>query len=244
MLAECNGANELLVNGRKMRNHHDFCTIIKNGPWDSKMRGMVHFAQDGMWESNNSWSLNLEEEFATMMGITWLGKNAFAGHVEKRNTQGNCAHHLFVKNKTSLVTRFRNTTRRKWLEAIYARQRVKKEKLHLKPTNIPVVVGDYIKASYGESGFNGWIGYCEGHKYWNDTAVPTVLVPAVSAAAPVDPMAPAVVDPVAPAVVDRRDDELEKLKAELAAEKAKNIQLEKNGEFVRIVLALTNDMQG
>lgn len=253
MLAKFYGEEELLLGGRKMRNHHDFCTIIKNGPWNDKMRAMVHYAQDGMWETNNRWSIQLEAEYAAMLGIKWSEKHSNVNYQEERSTEGNCAHHLFVKNKTSLVTRFRNTTKRAWLEAIYAREPAKNETV--KPSKIPRVI-DHIKTTNALSGFVGWIGYCEGHQKFkmpktvyvytdsdasslstNDTPdkrlFPTQRrrvndVEETSASQDLS------IDTSGGGVDSSRDDELQNLKEQLALVRAENERLEKQAENERL----------
>lgn len=256
MLAKFDGEDELLLGGRKMRNHHDFCTIIKNGPWNDKMRAMVHYAQDGMWESNNRWSIQLEVEYAAMLGIKWSEKHSHVNYQEERRTEGNCAHHLFVKNKTSLVTRFRNTTKRLWLEAIYAREPTKNDTV--KPSKIPRVV-EYIKTTYALSGFIGWIGKCEGHATLkipktvyvytdsdasslstNDTPDKRLFPIQRRRVNDADEETSASqslsIDTSGGGVHSKRDEELQDLRnqlalAQLALAKANNERLEKQGEF-------------
>lgn len=159
-------AKQLCVQGKKISSISDFCKFVINGPWDDTMRTIVHYAQDGMWESDNKWSINLEKELTDMLAIRWSGKSVNQHFTCQRNTEGNCAHHLFVKKKNQVITRIRDTTRRHWKEAIYARQPIKKQAK--KPSKIPKVM-QYIKVDCTGRGFKGIIGYCEGHVELSET---------------------------------------------------------------------------
>lgn len=153
----------LRLQGRGLTSVTAFCKFVRLGPWDDTMRAIVHYAQDGMWESDNKWSINLEKELADLLAITWSGAHANELHKPERNTDGNCFHHLFVKRKASLCTRIRDTTKRTWLEAIYARQPAARESyLNKNKSQIPKVV-EYIKIEFCVSGFRGILGYCTGH---------------------------------------------------------------------------------
>jgi hypothetical protein len=153
------------------------------------MRAVVHYAQEGMWDASNTWAITLEEEFTMMLGIRFSSQRADPNNVPKRITQGNCAHYLFVKSKGTLVATIRNTTRRAWREAIFARRPIKDKQEPLpstthkeKDNKIPrilhyehVMRQSYMeRASDGEGFFGGIIGYCEGHpKLVKPAAVPT-----------------------------------------------------------------------
>jgi hypothetical protein len=66
----------VLLDGRPIRCLSNFTAYIKAGPWDDRMRSIVHFAQDQMWDVSNSWALPLEEEFARILGIRFTGLRA------------------------------------------------------------------------------------------------------------------------------------------------------------------------
>jgi hypothetical protein len=154
--------SQLRVFGKKIDSITGFCEFIKQGPWDDTMRSIVHYAQDGMWDSGNKWTQPLERELTDMLAIRWTGKRAYdVDHPKGRNTDGNCFKHLFVRKKAALVGRIRDTTRRVWYEGIYARQPSTKETKG--DPKIPRVA-DFIKVCHAVSGFSGYIGYCVGHK--------------------------------------------------------------------------------
>jgi hypothetical protein len=152
---------DLRVNGRKIKSIRDFCSWIKQGPWDDAMRNIVHYAQDGMWESDNKWAINLEKEYCNLLAISWLGSYANELHQSQRNTEGNCAHALFVKKKASMMTTIRDTTKRTYLEAIYARIPAKREAFK-NTSKIPQVI-EFTRVIKAVSGFYGILAYCEGH---------------------------------------------------------------------------------
>lgn len=155
----------LRLNGKPLRSLSDFTAFIRAGPWDKRMKTIVFYAQDGMWDASNSWACTLESEYAKMLGITFTEQRV-NGSMPKRVTQGNCAHYLFVKSKGTLVATIRNTTKRAYKEAIFRRQ--PKEKLPSttrkegKTSNIPRIM-NYETKMYVDDGFPGVVGYCEGH---------------------------------------------------------------------------------
>lgn len=222
----------ICVNGKKITSISDFCRFVIKGPWDDTMRVIVHYAQDGMWESDNKWSINLEKEIADMLAITWSGESVNPHFTPKRNTEGNCAHHLFVKKKNQVVTRIRDTTRRHWKEAIYARQPVKKDAK--KTSKIPKVMS-YIKVDSASRGFKGIIGYCEGHA---ELGTPMIqLGTEVCIASSVDDTGSSLSTPVGCTAVARAESDamarVIQLEQELARVQSENNRLEeeKKSEF-------------
>lgn len=159
------------VDGSKVHSLSSFTDFVTAGPWDDRMRNIVFYAQDGMWEKCNSWSYNLEAEYARMLGITFTGVKA-NGSRPKRTHKGKCAHYLFVKCKGTLVNTIRNTTKRVWKEALFHR-RPKTPKVpaltvmteNAESANhtrsIPKIL--HYTSSQAISGFTGVIGICEGH---------------------------------------------------------------------------------
>jgi hypothetical protein len=159
----------VLLDGRSIRCLKNFTAYIKAGPWDDRMRALVHFAQDQMWDVSNCWALALEEEFVRMLGIRFTGERC-DGSKPERDTPGNCAHHLFVKSKGTLVSQIRNTTIRAWREAIYTRRPKAKDSTSPPKLNRDLSKGlpkimHYENTLFAITGFGGWIGYCEGHPH-------------------------------------------------------------------------------
>lgn len=175
VIHECSSdlrSQKLLLNGRSIRCLSDFTAFIRAGPWDNKMRDIVHYAQDVMWDVSNTWAVTLEEEYTKMLGIRFSGQRADPNNVPKRITQGNCAHYLFVKVKGTLVSTIRNTTRRVWREALFARRPIKDKQESVPSTThkennskIPRILHyeHVLRCTDGEGYFGGVIGYCEGH---------------------------------------------------------------------------------
>jgi hypothetical protein len=173
-------SQKLLLNGRSLRCLSDFTAFIRAGPWDNRMRDVVHYAQDGMWDVSNTWAVALEEEYTKMLGIRFSGERADPNNVPKRITQGNCAHYLFVKSKGTLVSTIRNTTRRVWREAIFVRRPIKDKQENFpstthkeKGSKIPKILhyDNVLRCTDGEGYFGGVIGYCEGHPHLVKPAV-------------------------------------------------------------------------
>jgi hypothetical protein len=155
------------LNGRKVHSLSSFTDFVTAGPWDDRMRNIVFYAQDGMWEKCNSWSYNLEAEYTRMLGIAFTGIKA-NGFRPKRIHKGKCAHYLFVKSKGTLVNTIRNATKRVWKEALFHRRpKVSKAPAVVQPesvtnnTSVPRIL--HYESSQAISGFNGVIGICEGH---------------------------------------------------------------------------------
>lgn len=176
--------DDLFLNGSRVNSLSSFTDFIKAGPWDDKMRGIVFYAQDGMWEKCNSWSYNLEAEYARMLGIKFTGVRA-NGTKAKRTHKGKCAHYLFVKCKGTLVNTIRNATKRAWKEALFNRKpkvtKVSEEEggegipLPMETDaddmakHIPKILHYQSRENAATSGFaaipgfNGVIAICEGH---------------------------------------------------------------------------------
>jgi hypothetical protein len=155
--------SDLQVDRRKILSLRDFTEFIERGPWDNKMRGIVHFAQYRMWD-HKQWSLDMEEQFTQMLGIRFIGVRS-DGSRQVRLKKGKCAHHLFVRCKNKMLLAVRNTTRRCWLEAILVARKNNKDSVggdKENTKNIPRIV-KYRIASVSGDGFNGTIGLCEGH---------------------------------------------------------------------------------
>lgn len=179
-----NKFDDLFLNGSRVNSLSSFTDFIKAGPWDDKMRAIVFYAQDGMWEKCNSWSYNLEAEYARMLGIKFTGMRA-NGTKPKRTHKGKCAHYLFVKCKGTLVNTIRNATKRAWKEALFNRKpkvtKVSEEgggegillpmemDADAMAKHVPKILhyqSREVAATSGFAaipGFNGVIGICEGH---------------------------------------------------------------------------------
>lgn len=182
--------DQLRWQGRKINSVAGFLEIIKAGPWNDEMRRMVAYAQDTLWDTSNDWTKPLVTEISDLMAIKWSGSHANKNRPEGRTTDGNCIKHLLVKRKNSLVTNFRDNTRRIHYEGIWCREvpeKKPKEKVGTtKASRIPRVV-EYIRVTHAVSGFIGYIGYCEGHPKLKVPAVATLDSPSGSNASTLTP---------------------------------------------------------
>jgi hypothetical protein len=157
---------DLRINDREIDSSADFCDWIKKGPWDNKMRGIVAYASGDMWGMNNQWAINLEVEYCRMLQIRFTGLKSNNKKLQRMH-KGRCVAAILVKGKGSLVGKFRNTCKRKYLEAIYCRFEKPKlggptEKSDDGKVAVPRMVAQET-ARLSDHGFNGKLAKCEGH---------------------------------------------------------------------------------
>lgn len=167
---------DLKINNRAIESSADFCDWIKKGPWNNEMRGIVFFASGTLWGDNNQWAVNMEIEFCKMLRIKFTGLKSNNKKLQRLH-KGKCIAATFVKGKGSLVGKFRNTCKRKYLEAIYCR--TEKPKLGGNAVNgggamsVPRMILQE-DARMNTHGFIGKLAKCEGHK--DATSAPTEVV--------------------------------------------------------------------
>lgn len=176
----------LKINDREIDSSADFCDWIKKGPWDNKMRGIVAYASGDMWGDNNQWAINLEVEYCRMLQIKFTGFKSNKKRLQRLH-KGKCVAAILVKGKGSLVGKFRNTCKRKYLEAVYCRSEKPKlggptEKHDDGKVAVPRMV-EQETARLEEHGFNGKLAKCEGHPGLKKTA-PTQVVTSTQLASP------------------------------------------------------------
>ena len=121
MNARFTGEDSLRVNERPIRSVKDFNYCIKEGTWNDTTETVVTYAQKGLWD-NNSWAVDMENEFCRMMGIKFNGERC-DGTVKQRNHDGKCFAKLFVKGKGTLVDSIRAGTMRTHKIGLYTRRR-------------------------------------------------------------------------------------------------------------------------
>jgi hypothetical protein len=166
----------LRVLNHPLNSSADFCEWIKQGIWDNEKRAIVDFASHTMWGDNNQWAINQERRFTKMLQIQFTGYKANGAQMNKMH-QGKCAAAIFVKSKGCLVTKIRNTCKRRWKEAVYSRNEEPKiadeesvesgqsSENSVRSENkrkVPILLHQEV-ANVETHGFTGIVGYCEGH---------------------------------------------------------------------------------
>lgn len=189
----------VLVNGRAIECSQDFCDVIKLGPWDNTLRGMVSFAQHEMWGDSNQDSVNLEHEFREIIRVKFTGYLS-NGEPPKKLHKGRCFSQLFVKVKNMMIGKIRNTCKRRWREAVYSRK--EDPSSHARAgagagkEGIPQLKYQKI-ATTEEDGFHGKLGIFEGSPRENEEGK-VVLgkdeADAIGETAPVDMLMPSPTD--------------------------------------------------
>ena len=206
----CSVAEDVLVQklnekypALKIKSVGDFISHVEQSPsMTPELRGQIAFAQDLAWGDNNQWALNEEARAMVRFGIRFNGMNA-NGRAQKRKTKGRCIKNLLVKAKNSVVVeKIRNACKRYHKEALFERHEKTKKTSDgdLSVTTITTAttttssakkkspyprVTKRVPATVDKHGFNGIIGYCEGHPSLA-SSTDTVCTPASVAAKSTD----------------------------------------------------------
>lgn len=156
---------DLKVNGRKLESSSDFVELIKIGPWDNALRGIVAYASSDMWGDNNQFAINLEIEFTEVVRIKYTGLKS-NGKPPAKIHRGKCCAQIFVKNKGTLVGKIRNACKRRYCEAVYSRKedcKIASESAPDFKDGVPKLIAQ-IPATVESMGFHGKLGICVGSK--------------------------------------------------------------------------------
>lgn len=122
MVAELNAKYpDLKHNRNPIASLTELLDWIKSGVWDNGKREVVHFVSEDIWGDNNQPLVNLEKQFCNLFGIAFTGLKS-NGQPMQRNHSGNCTCAIFVKEKGTVVTRIRNACKRRWHECVYRRK--------------------------------------------------------------------------------------------------------------------------
>jgi len=158
---------DLKINDRAIESSADFCDWIKKGPWNNQMRGIVAYASGALWGSSNQWAINMEDEFCKLLCIKFTGLKSNNKKLLRLH-KGRCVAAILVKGKGSLVGKFRNTCKRKYLEAVYCRTEKPKLGGATETGEGKVAVPRMIyqeDARLETHGFCGKLAKCEGHPH-------------------------------------------------------------------------------
>ena len=204
----CSVAEDVLVQklnekfpALKIKSIGDFICHIEQSPgMTPELRGQIAFAQDVAWGE--------EARARVRFGIRFNGMNA-NGRAQKRKTKGRCIKNLLVKAKNSVVVeKIRNACKRYHKEALFERhEKTKKTSdgdlsvaTENTKTTAPTITSNAssakkkspyprvmkrVAATVDKHGFNGIIGYCEGHPSLA-SSTDTVCTPASVAAKSTD----------------------------------------------------------
>ena len=157
---------EVRYNNRKISTIGDLFKYVQKGPWDNKMREIVHYSLHAMWGTSNAWALTAEQDILSILEMKYGPKKISShGAKEKRqkNHPGDFCKVMCVNKKGSMLVPLKNLVRKVYKEAIYVRTQAEDKILGSKPgKNIPKVAW-IRKATRTSYGFEGLIGICVGH---------------------------------------------------------------------------------
>ena len=158
---------EVRYNNRKISTIGDLFKYVQKGPWDNKMREIVHYSLHAMWGTSNAWALTAEQDILSILEMKYGPKKISShGAKEKRqkNHPGDFCKVMCVNKKGSMLVPLKNLVRKVYKEAIYVRTQAEDKILGSKPgKNIPKVAWIRKAATRTSYGFEGLIGICVGH---------------------------------------------------------------------------------